>query len=146
MSYYYPTFSPPYGQQAGFPSPRMGEMGQGYPQPPQPAPAPSQSQMGGLGSPGGQSFGARPVTSREEAVALQVDFLGPGTLMPDLSHGKIYLKRFNPNTGGCDFFTFLLQQQEEPAQPGTVEYATKEDLRQLREELERLRGGGMNEV
>ena len=145
MSYYYPPFSPPYGQQPGYVPPRMGEMGQGYPQPPQNAPAPSQNQMSGFGT-SAQNFGARPVTSREEAVALQVDFLGPGTLMPDLSHGKIYLKRFNPNTGGCDFFTFLLQQPEEPAPTGGVEYATKEELRQLREELERLRGGGMNEV
>ena len=45
----------------------------------------------------------RPVTGREEAVAMQVDFLGPGTLMPDFPHGIIYFKRFNPNTGALFF-------------------------------------------
>lgn len=146
MSYYYPTYSPPYAAQPYAQPPRMGEAGQGYPQPMQSPPAPSQSQMSSFASSGGQSFGARPVTSREEALALQVDFLGPGTIMPDLSHGKIYLKRFNPSTGSCDFFTFLLEQPEEKPAPPAVEYATREELRQLREELERLRGGSLNEV
>ena len=53
-----------------------------------------------------QGFACRAVTSREEAVAVQVDFLGPGTIMPDLGHGAIYLKKFNPSTGACDFFAF----------------------------------------
>lgn len=51
----------------------------------------------------------RPVTSREEAVASQVDFLGPGTIMPDFGHGMIYFKRFNPNSGGAEFFDFSVQ-------------------------------------
>lgn len=86
------------------------------------------------------SFGVRPVTGREEAVAAQVDFCGPGTLMPDLGHGIIYLKRFNPNTGACDLFAFPLAQPEQPTpQP---QYATMEDLNALREELTRKPKGG----
>lgn len=57
----------------------------------------------------------RPVTSREEAVAAQTDVFGLGTLMPDLSHNVIYLKKFNPQTGGSVFQTFMLH--DEPRQP-----------------------------
>lgn len=61
-------------------------------------------------------FLCRPVTSKEEAVAAQIDFMGPGTIMPDLGHGVIYLKRFNQTTGSSDFFQFALQAppKEEP--------------------------------
>lgn len=79
-----------------------------------------------------QGFSVRAVTGREEAVAAQVDFGGMGTLMPDLGHGVIYLKRFNPNTGSCDIFEFKTQTQEQPL---TQQYATKADLEALREEL-----------
>ena len=63
-------------------------------------------------------FNCRPVTSREEAVAVLSDYFTQGTVMPDLGHGRIYLKRFNPNTGASDFFEFALVQQEpeSPAQ------------------------------
>lgn len=77
-------------------------------------------------------FNCRPVTSKEEAQAVQVDFFGPGTLMPDLGHGVVYLKRFNSQTGACDIFEFVAQQQKE-AEP--VRYATIDDLNALREEL-----------
>lgn len=77
-------------------------------------------------------FNCRPVTSKEEAQAVQVDFFGPGTLMPDLGHGVVYLKRFNQNTGACDIFEFTAQQTKEPE---TVRYATIEDLNALRDEL-----------
>ncbi|MBR4855116.1 MAG: hypothetical protein IKU94_00630 [Bacteroidaceae bacterium] len=81
-------------------------------------------------------FLVRPVTSREEAVAAQVDFFGPGTIMPDLSHGIIYLKRFNSQSGSSDFFSFSIEQpKEEPV----VQYATKEDIEVLRAEIEALK-------
>ena len=79
-------------------------------------------------------YSCRPVTSREEALAVQVDFFGPGTLMPDLAHGVVYLKRFDQNTGNCDLITFSTEmpKKEEP-----VRYATIEDLEKLRVELMR---------
>lgn len=93
------------------------------------------------------SFGVRPVTGREEAVASQVDFGGPGTLMPDLSHGVIYLKRFNQNTGSCDIFDFKIAQPEPPA--AAPQYATVEELNALRDEFLNKRaanrGGKKNE-
>ena len=86
--------------------------------------------------PQNSGFLVRPVTSREEAVAAQVDFFGPGTLMPDLSHGVVYLKRFNGQSGASDFFTFTVEQpKEEPP----VQYATKEDVEALRVEIEQLK-------
>lgn len=82
-------------------------------------------------------FACRPVTSKEEAMAVQVDFFGPGTVMPDIGHGVIYLKRFNSNTGSCDIFEFVAQQ---PKQEAPVQYVTKEEFDSLRAELEKLKG------
>lgn len=82
-------------------------------------------------------FTCRPVTSKEEATAVQVDFFGPGTVMPDLAHGVIYLKRFNSQTGACDIFEFYTQQ-EKAQDP--VQYATMEDIAQLKDEIENLKG------
>lgn len=62
------------------------------------------------------SYRCCPVTSREEAAAVQSDFFGPGTLMPDMGHGIIYFKRFNQNTGASDFYEFALVQPKEPEQ------------------------------
>ena len=81
-------------------------------------------------------FSCRPVTSKEEATAVQVDFFGPGTIMPDLAHGVIYLKRFNSQTGACDIFEFFSKQEKE-AEP--VQFATKNELDSLRNEIEKLK-------
>ena len=83
-------------------------------------------------APNTNTFTCRPVTSRLEAESAQVDFLGAGTVMPDLAHGCVYIKRFNPNTGASDFLVFTMQQAPE-ATP--VQYATIQDLNALRDEL-----------
>ena len=130
----YNTWMPAYGQQPQFPplwQPQRPDMVQGYPQPQQMPPVQPQSQQ--------QAFAARPVTSREEAVAVQVDFMGPGTLMPDLSHGAIYLKRFNQETGACDFLTFTAEQAKAEA-PAATEYATKADLLEMQQVIQGLAG------
>lgn len=108
----------------------------GYPQSTQTQQTVPQGQQGG--------FMCRPVTSRLEAEAVQVDFIGPGTLMPDLSHGAIYLKRFNPNTGASDFLEFVYQKPQEP--PAPVQYATVAELNALRAEIEQLRLKGGDEA
>ena len=79
-------------------------------------------------------YNCRPVTSREEALAVQVEFFGPGTLMPDIAHGVVYLKRFDQNTGNCDLITFTAEM---PKRAESVRYATIEDLEKLRLELTR---------
>ena len=87
----------------------------------------------------------RPVTGREEAVAMQVDFLGPGTLMPDFPHGIIFFKRFNPNTGAADFAEFRLappQPEQKPAHGVTMDdfNALVDRVRKL----EKMEGGIKN--
>ena len=127
----YPYYNPYQFAPQSAPQTRFDQIGANPPQM-QNVPAPQAAQQGA-------AFLTRPVTSREEAVAAQVDFLGPGTIMPDLGHGVVYLKRFNQNTGACDIFEFVAQQQKEaPA----VQYATIEDLNALRDELLSKRKAG----
>ena len=103
---------------------------------PQSAPVPQNGQISG-------NFAVQPVTSREEALAVIADPMSAGVLLPDLAHGVIYVKRFNPNTGASDFGEFLLVQPrqaapvEKPVE--TAEYVTRKDfedaLAQLRADL-----------
>lgn len=83
------------------------------------------------------SFSCRPVTSREEALAMQTDFLAAGTIMPDLGHGIIYLKRFNPNTGASDFLEFAYRQPHD----GATQFVTVEEFNSFKADiLGRLEG------
>lgn len=108
-----------------------------YPNSFQPTYAPVQnSTMQNVPQQANNGFACRPVTSKEEAMAVQVDFFGPGTVMPDIGHGVIYLKRFNSNTGSCDIFEFVAQVPKE-AEP--IQYATKEDIALLRGEIDKLK-------
>ena len=83
--------------------------------------------------PASPGFICKPVTSKEEALGAQTDFFAAGTLMPDLAHGTVYLKRFNQNTGSSDFLTFVLQQTEAPA------YASAQDVQELQAAIEQIR-------
>lgn len=86
-----------------------------------------------------QTFACRPVTSKEEALGVQVDFLGPGTLMPDLGHGIVYLKRFNSNTGTSDIYEFRLAEPQ-PEQEKPDELADiKSSIQRLEAEVEKLK-------
>lgn len=140
------TWMPQYGQFQSAWQGQRPEVMQGYPQPQQMAPVQAQGQQ--------QGFFSRPVASREEAVAAQIDFFGPGVLMPDFGHGAVYFKRFNQQTGSCDFMTFRLDgQQGEPSAPQeetpTPEYATRQDMEEMRQviqglaaDIDTLRGRG----
>ena len=84
------------------------------------------------------NFSCRPVTSREEALAMQTDFLSAGMIMPDLAHGVIYLKRFNPNTGASDLMEFAFRQ---PAD-GAAQFVTVEEFNSFKADiLGRLESG-----
>lgn len=105
------------------------------------APTAPQYQNGISTAPTTQSgFICRPVTSGLEAEAVQVDFMGPGTIMPDLGHGLIYLKRFNPNTGTSDFLVFAEQKQP------VIQYATIDDINALRSEIELIKRVGKHDA
>lgn len=83
-----------------------------------------------------QGYLCRPVTSREEAVAAETSYFSPGTLMPDLAHEVIYLKRFNTSSGASDFLTFALKEDEPEIK---VEYASTQEVLELRQVIEGLR-------
>ena len=125
----YPTYYTPYNY-----GPYAPQQGRPEGVPTNPPQMQNAQQGAGVGQSGG--FSVRPVTGREEAVAVPVDFLGPGTLMPDLPHGTIYLKRFNPQTGSSEFYAFVLPPPE--PEPDPVQYATRQDLDALREEIVQL--------
>lgn len=86
------------------------------------------------------AFACHPVGSREEAVAAQTDYFSAGLVMPDLSHGMIYLKRFNQQTGASDFFEFRIMQPEEKKETSTGQYVTIEEFERFQKELSRRLG------
>ena len=126
--------------------------GQGFYQPPvsgvypsvrQPYnPAPYQQQMPVYQTQ--ETLVGRMVTSREEALAVPVDFQSGVTFMPDLSHGRVYAKIFNQQTGGADFVEFAAMPKQGAADnvPAFAPLSVVDDLRrqvdELKGKLERL--------
>lgn len=86
------------------------------------------------------AFACHPVGSREEAVAAQTDYFSAGLVMPDLSHGMIYLKRFNQQTGASDFYEFRIMQPEQKEESRSVQYVTVEEFEKFQKELSRRFG------
>lgn len=78
----------------------------------------------------------RMVTSREEAVAIPADFQGNPIVMPDFPHGKIYVKFFNVNDGTSSVVDFTAPHT---AKLNGTQYATMDDLAQLRDEIAAIR-------
>lgn len=107
---------------------------------------PTQMQMGNCppltqnAPTGQQGFTVRPVASREEAMAIQTDFFGPGILMPCLGQGTIWLKRFNQNTGASDLLEFIYAP---PQQPKQEQFVTFDLFQQLVGKVEQLEKGMM---
>ena len=87
-----------------------------------------------------QGFSIRPVASREEAMAVQSDFFGPGIIMPCLGQGVIWLKRFNPNTGASDLLEFIYAPPQ-PKQELAGEFVPMSMFKELMEKVERLEKG-----
>ena len=92
------------------------------------------------------SFFCRPVASKEEALAVPVDFMGSPMFFPDLAHNVIYMKRFNTNTGAADIFEFHGQQAQEQFSPPPQSFAPldefnamKETISQMKDEIDRLK-------
>ena len=96
-----------------------------YQQPPQQQTQPEQGVL------------ARLVTSREEALAAPVDFMGRPTLSLDMAHGMIYLKVFNSSTGSADFTDFGKVAAPESAKQPV--YAPMTAVDELKAEVEKLK-------
>lgn len=116
----------------------------GYPpmtQMPMPQMAPQMPQNGQM-SGGGLSPMSRPVSSREEAQATAADFSGALMLFPDISHGRVYLKRWNMQTGAADFMEFgpVVEAAETPAAEYVCLQTYQTDMDALKKELADLKG------
>ena len=126
---YYGGFTPQYGgsyqpNQGMYGNPRMDFLQQTQ-QSMQPAPQGMQT---------GELQG-RVVTCKEEAVAAQV-MPGAPYFFLDLSHGRAYVKRVDPQTGAADFLDLAVVRPEAVAQP---QYATVDMINEIRAELDKLR-------
>lgn len=125
----FPPYNP-YQQQSVMPAmqPMMGQM------PQQMVPAP-QMQQGGL------SPMSRPVSGKEEAMAAAADFSGAMMLFPDIAHGRVYLKRWNMQTGAADFLEFapVIEQKAVPTEFVSVQ-TFQAELDRIRSEIASLKG------
>lgn len=113
----------------------------------QPQPQPQTTGYSGMG---GLSPASRPVTSREEAISVAADFSGALMVLPDIAHNRVYIKRWNYQTGASDFLEFMPMPdtQQERAGVETGKYVQQSDfdikIQELMAEIEKLkanRGG-----
>lgn len=72
-----------------------------------------------------QFLKCRPVSSREEAMAFQIDLDGSLWVFPNVGNGKIYTKQVN-NDGTATFSTYNLVKNENPF--NSSDYVTKDEL------------------
>ena len=122
----FPPYNP-YQQQ-------MMGMQQMMPQMPAQVPVAPQLQQGGL------SPMSRPVSGKEEAMAAAADLSGAMMLFPDIAHGRVYLKRWNMQTGAADFLEFAPVTEQRPVQAEYVSLHTYQaDMESLRRELAELK-------
>lgn len=127
--YAYTQFMPQMGQQSQF-NPQQNMQAQNSIQ------QPVMSQQGVQGI----SFASRPVTNREEAISVAADFTGSPMVFPDITHNRVYMKRWNFNTGAADFVEYAPVQQEpaQQADPAAV-FATVDDLSDLKNMVDHLK-------
>lgn len=127
----YPTYMPgPYGQPyQGFAPRQDAQAIQPIQQPTQPVQP--QAMIQGL------SGASRPVTSREEATGVPADFAGNLMVFPDIAHNRVYVKRWNFNTGSADFLEYAPVQPEQTEIPAA--FASLQDFQNLQELVENLK-------
>lgn len=133
----YATLPPGYG----------GGFNQGYAGGQQYATQIPQNQMQVVGQPQQQkqqqmTYLCVPVSSREEAMGVRAEIFSMGTIMPDLAHGCVYLKRLNQSTGTSEFYEFgyippkeapiaMAAPQEKAVEQATPKFVAQEDFNKL---------------
>lgn len=84
----------------------------------------------------------RMVSSREEALAVPVDYQSGVSILPDISHGRIFAKVANSN-GSADFMEFRLAPKEEAQAPAFAPMSELDELRkqvaEMREQIDALK-------
>lgn len=84
---------------------------------------------------------SRPVSNREEAVAAQIPFEGSISVFPDITHNRVYIKRWNMQTGASDFVDFapVVQTAGEPdVNKDDAVFASIQDFQDLQETVNNL--------
>lgn len=79
-----------------------------------------------------QFLKGRPVSSKEEARAAQIDFDGSLWVFTDVGNGKIYTKQIN-NDGTATFKTYVFTKDENPY--SSTDYVTKEEFNNVIQSL-----------
>ena len=77
---------------------------------------------------GSQFLKCRPVSSKDEARAYQIDLDGSLWVFTDVGNGKIYTKQVN-NDGTATFKTYAFTEDENPY--NSTEYVTKEEFNKV---------------
>lgn len=132
-NYGYPGYNPgfnPYQGQQMVPMQPTPQISMPSPQPPaQPQQAPQ-----------GLSNASRPVTNREEAMGVPADFSGALMVFPDLSNNRVYLKRWNMQTGSADFGEFapVISAGNESQQQKTATFVSLQDFQELQDTVTNL--------
>lgn len=110
MAFTYPSYGgyPPLSSMPGA-QPMMGQTFGPISSPVQMAPA--QPMQTPQQAPQGLSPTSRIVASREEAMGVPADFNGNLMVFPDITHNRVFVKRWNYQTGAADFIEYA------PAQP-----------------------------
>lgn len=75
-----------------------------------------------------QYLKCRPVSSKDEARAYQIDLDGSLWVFTDVGNGKIYTKQIN-NDGTAAFKTYVFTEDENPY--NSTEYVTKEEFNKV---------------
>lgn len=89
-----------------------------------------------------QPLFCRAVTSREEALGVPVDFSGRPMTLLDTTHGKIWVKTFNPNTGSADLSEYRRVAPEQVESPAFVPMSDFQQFAaQISEEINKLKAG-----
>ena len=127
----YPYYNPyPFAPQTAAQM-RPAQMGQAYPE------QPNVVQGANMGQTQGISPASRPVSSKEEAMAVGADFSGAPMIFPDMAHNTIFVKRWDFQTGSA-VFTEYVPKGVEPEAPAAI-YATQGDFKELADRMtERL--------
>ena len=119
----YPYYSPYPGAQMP-----VQHRPEGYPQQQNFAQAQTVGQTQGI------SPCSRPVSSKEEAMAVGADFSGAPMIFPDMAHNAVYVKRWDFQAGSAVFVEYV-PKDAAPEMPAPV-YATQGDLKEMAERLE----------
>lgn len=80
-----------------------------------------------------------PVSCREEAVAVQMDYLYSGIIMPDVVHNAVYAKIVDPKTMETRFCDFAAVPP--PKMVTADEFVTRDDFRKLCEIVQQMQSG-----